>query len=161
MIQDIPEALHASFFEEIKHFLGYARYKYVLSKGANVLDLEHVLFNRRTNSSSPGKNLYHPTSLLSNSLLNWWESSTKSEQKERCSSRGRSAVAAVVEDMLSAIDTLTGNILTGEITIGHYQPISSYKRSICCVKVHPGRSAGVSQKLFLVSASLTFLERNV
>jgi transcriptional regulator with XRE-family HTH domain len=38
--QDVPEALQAPFLEEIKHLLNYARYKYVLSGGENLLELD-------------------------------------------------------------------------------------------------------------------------
>src|SRR5579859_3249225 len=40
LAQDIPEGLQASFLEEMKLFLGYARYKYILSGGASLLDFE-------------------------------------------------------------------------------------------------------------------------
>ena len=64
LIQDIPEALHASFFEEMKHLLGYARYKYVLSQGANLLDLDRVL----SHTTQPTHPVEDPSSLSSPSL---------------------------------------------------------------------------------------------
>ena len=39
LAQEIPGDLQDAFLEEMKHLLGYARYKYILSGGANLLDL--------------------------------------------------------------------------------------------------------------------------
>ena len=43
LVQDVPERLHAPFLEEMRYLLGYARYKYVLSRGTSPLDLERTL----------------------------------------------------------------------------------------------------------------------
>jgi transcriptional regulator with XRE-family HTH domain len=122
LIQDIPEILHASFFEEMKHLLGYARYKYVLSQGANLLDLERVL-SHTTLPTHPDEDP-SPLSSPSLDLIAQLVGELHQEQKEEAITPTEEGLHTpqVVEDMLSAIDTLTGNILTGEISIGHYQP---------------------------------------
>ena len=120
---DIPEALHASFFEEMKHLLGYARYKYVLSQGAHLLDLDRVLSHTTVPQPILSKILHLSPLPLWISSLNWWENSIKSEKEEAIAPTEEGPQAPrVVEDMLSAIDTLTGNILTGELSLGQYQP---------------------------------------
>jgi transcriptional regulator with XRE-family HTH domain len=123
LIQDIPEALHASFFEEIKHFLGYARYKYVLSKGANVLDLERVLLQPTPAHLPLEQESPYPSSSSFQLLAQLIGELHQDRAQEPDASAGDVPQSPqVVEDMLSAIDTLTGTILTGEITMGHYQP---------------------------------------
>ena len=121
LIQDIPEALHTSFFEEMKHFLGYARYKYVLSQGANLLDLEGVLSHTRpTHYTQEASPLSSPSLNFIAQLVG--ELHQDLEKEPIAPTAEVSQPPQVVEDMLSAIDTLTGNILSGEIQTGHYQP---------------------------------------
>src|SRR5438132_711634 len=40
LVQDVPERLCAPFLEEMRCLIGYARYKYVLSGGTSLLDLD-------------------------------------------------------------------------------------------------------------------------
>jgi transcriptional regulator with XRE-family HTH domain len=122
LIHDIPEALHASFFEEMKHLLGYARYKYVLSQGAHLLDLDRVL-SHTTVPTHPVEDA-SPFTSPSLDLIAQLVGELHQEREEEAIAPTEEGPQAprIVEDMLSAIDTLTGNILTGEISIGHYQP---------------------------------------
>ena len=122
LIQDIPEALQAPFFEEMKYYLGYARYKYVLSQGANVLDLERS--ETQTTLDYHGEGGLHFASHASLNLLAQLVGELHQE-REGGPGDGDEDVARqpqVVTDMLSAIDALTGTILSGEITKGYYQP---------------------------------------
>ena len=43
LAQEIPETMQAPFLEEMKHLLGYVRYKYVLCGGTHLLDLSRNL----------------------------------------------------------------------------------------------------------------------
>jgi hypothetical protein len=121
LLQDMPEALHVPFFEEMKHYLGYARYKYVLSKGANLLDLAGVW-----SQSAPDRHREETPSLSSPSLdliAQLVGELHQDRDKEPGAPAGElSQPPQVVEDMLSVVDALTGNILSGEVRTGHYQP---------------------------------------
>lgn len=120
LAQDIPETLQAPFFEEMKYLLGYARYKYVLSGGTNLLDL-HL-------------NLSHPSlAERSNSTVHDDQSSLDviaqligelhvEPEKDVPDTETRPQSSQAIEDMLSAVDRLTGNILAGEVSAGNYQP---------------------------------------
>lgn len=119
--QEIPEALQPLFLEEVKHLLSYARYKYILSSGENLLELERRFF--QTQVSSTSKNIEQDSvfslDVLAQLVGELYLGSTeeaKSEEEDRSSS------SQAVEDMLSSIDQLTGNILSGEVPTSQYQP---------------------------------------
>jgi transcriptional regulator with XRE-family HTH domain len=122
LIQDIPEALHAPFFEEMKHYLGYARYKYVLTKGTNLLDLKGVW--SQTTPDHHGGDSSHLASPSSLNLIAQLVGELHQDREGEPVAPGEEVAQPpqVVVDMLSAIDTLTGNILSGEMTKGYYQP---------------------------------------
>lgn len=122
LVQDIPEALQAPFFEEMKHYLGYARYKYVFSQGANVLDLERN--ETQTTPDYHGDDSLHFASHASLNLLAQLVGELHQNREGGPGVRDEdvSQQPQVVTDMLSAIDALTGTILSGEITKGYYQP---------------------------------------
>ena len=121
LAQDIPEALQASFLEEMKHLLSYARYKYILSGGTSPLDLHadlaHAVIIGEVNGTVQGD---HFSLNLIAQLVG--ELNKEPEQDPHLQIEEISQSPPVVEDMLSAIDQLTGNILTGEMSLGHYQP---------------------------------------
>jgi transcriptional regulator with XRE-family HTH domain len=118
LAQEIPEALQASFLEEMKHLLGYARYKYVLSGGTHLLDLD-VNLSPITHTGEDARQGEYPYLNLIAQLVG--ELHIEPEE-EHTQAEEIPQPPQVVEDMLSAIDHLTGNILTGEISMGNYQP---------------------------------------
>ena len=122
LIRDIPEALQAPFLEEMKHYLGYARYKYVLSKGAGVLDLEKS--GTQTIPDHHGEESFPFASPASLNLLAQVVGELHQDREGDSGAQPEDVAQQpqVVTDMLSAIDALTGTILSGEITKGYYQP---------------------------------------
>ena len=115
LVQDVPDTLQAPFQEEMKHLLGYVRYKYLLSGGANLLDLTRTMPTSDTS-------VQHDHSYLD--LIAQLIGELHKEPESEMSSLNETLpqTSQVVEDMLSVIDRLTGNILTGEIVNGQYQP---------------------------------------
>ncbi len=121
LTQEIPAALQASFSEEMRHLLGYARYKYILSGGANVLELEKGL------AQSALTNVAHPLGQRDQTYLDQIAQLvgtlyTELEEGTNVDTEESSPTPQAVEDMLAAIDQLTGNILAGEVSAGNYQP---------------------------------------
>src|SRR6266516_4064282 len=121
LTQDIPEALQAQFLEEMKHLLGYIRYKYILSGGTSLLELNINLSNlARTSDIDAAKQDNHLYLNLIAQLVG--ELHIEPEEEDEPKTEESSQPPQAVEDMLSAIDRLTGNILTGEMSLGNYQP---------------------------------------
>ena len=121
LAQEVPAALQASFSEEMRHILGYARYKYILSGGANLLELEKSL------AQSAVANVTHTMGQHDQTYLDQIAQlvGTLYAETEDATSAGTeksSQSPPAVEDMLTAIDQLTGNILAGELSAGNYQP---------------------------------------
>ncbi len=121
LMQEIPESMQGSFLEEMKHLLSYARYKYVLSGGTSLLNLQTDL------SKIDFADVHDGTVQREESCLNIiaqlvGELHVESEEESKSQLEGTSSPPQVVEDMLSAIDHLTGNILAGEMSLSNYQP---------------------------------------
>lgn len=119
--QEVPEQLQPSFFEEIQHLLNYARYKYVLSGGENLLELERHIQTQMTLVSKDVEQEHSFSLDVIAQLVGelYFESSEQAKPEE---TEAASSSSEVIEDMLSAIDQLTGNLLSGEVSAGHYQP---------------------------------------
>jgi HEAT repeat protein/transcriptional regulator with XRE-family HTH domain len=120
LAQEIPETLLAPFLEEMKYLLGYSRYKYVLSGGTNLLDLNlnlshHALAEKDTSMAQ------HDQSSLDFIAQIIGELHVESE-KDVPDRETTPQSSQAIEDMLSAVDRLIGNILAGEISTGNYQP---------------------------------------
>lgn len=115
LVQDVPDTLQAPFQEEMKHLLGYVRYKYLLSGGANLLELTQMVSSTDT-SMRPDRTYLDLIAQLIGELHQEPESETSSLAE------AHPHTSQVVEDMLSIIDRLTGTILTGEMVSGQYQP---------------------------------------
>lgn len=127
LAQDIPEGLQTSFQEEMKLFLGYARYKYILSGGASLLDFEVNLSTELTENGYKQAGNNHKAGQQTQLYLDLiaqlvGELHTEPEE-ERVSltEEDTSQPPKAIDDMLSAIDQLTGNILAGKITLGSFQ----------------------------------------
>src|SRR5579859_1648413 len=55
LIYEIPEEYQSSFIEEMKHLLGYARYKYILSGNADILDISSALSSNTQKNGTNGE----------------------------------------------------------------------------------------------------------
>jgi hypothetical protein len=53
LAQEVPDSLQPAFLEEMKHLLGYARYKYVFAGGAHLLDLNPSSFSSTSTGDIP------------------------------------------------------------------------------------------------------------
>ena len=121
LAQEVPAVLQAPFSEEMKHLLSYARYKYILSGGANLLELEKEL-------SQPAlTNVAHTIGQRDQTYLDQIAQLVgtlyaEPEEATTMNTAESSQPPQAVEDMLTAIDQLTGNILAGEVSTGNYQP---------------------------------------
>ncbi len=105
----------------MKHLLGYARYKYLLSGGTSPLDLDLTLSGISLTGNANGLAQSHQPYLdLIAQLVG--ELYTEPEEERASHAEEISQPPQAVEDMLSAIDHLTGNILAGEVSAGNYQP---------------------------------------
>ena len=111
LLQEIPEPLRPVFEEEVKHWFGYARYKYVLGGGVHLLDLHlkpaHVALPTDTSA------LRHQTYLDQIAQI---IGELSVEDKELADE------SLTPEDTLSIIDQLIGDILAGEVSSSTYQP---------------------------------------
>lgn len=119
LAREIPDALQSAFGEEMKQLLGYARYKYLLSGGTNVLALDRIELSSLTDASTnvlPHQPYLDFIAELVGNL------SEESERENTTREEGPSQPSQAIENMLSAIDQLTGNILAGEMSAGYYQP---------------------------------------
>ena len=121
LTQEIPETLQAQFLEEMRHLLGYARYKYILSGGANLLDLNLTL-SQFALAEQTADTSQHDQSYLDMIAQLIGELHTEPEKEDHQETETLSQPPEALEDMLSAIDRLTGNILAGEVSAGNYQP---------------------------------------
>ena len=119
LAQEIPEAVQAPFLQEMKYLLGYARYKYVLSGGTNLLDLSLNLSQQSLAEKVHGT-VQHDQSYLDVIAQLIGELHAEPE-KDLQDTESLPQPSPAVEDMLSAIDRLTGDILAGEVAAGTYQ----------------------------------------
>ncbi len=119
LTREIPDALQASFGDEVRQLLGYARYKYLLSGGTSVLTLDRIESLALTDTQTTI--LHHQPYLdfIAELVGNLNEESTS---ENTTGEAGITQLPQAVEDMLSAIDHMTGNILAGEMSAGYYQP---------------------------------------
>lgn len=112
LVQDVPEKLYSPFLEEMRCLLGYARYKYVLSGGASLLDLDRtsraMLPEAPYAISADQAHLESIAQIVGELRAGW------SEKDE--------ATQHMTEDTLSTIDHLLGNLLSGEVSAAHYHP---------------------------------------
>jgi transcriptional regulator with XRE-family HTH domain len=116
---EIPEEYQSPFIEEMKHFLGYARYKYVLSGNADLLDMSSVSsFHAQKNNANGEIKQHHSHLDLIAELVGKLYNEPKDES---VLAEEASYPPQAMEDMLSAIDQLIGNILASGITPGNYQ----------------------------------------
>ncbi len=116
LAQEIPEALQAPFLEEMKHLLGYARYKYLLSGGASLLNLTTIA------PHPDAEALIRPEHPHLDFIAQLVGNLNKKPEEDISQTEVLSQPSQVVEDMLTTIDRLTGNILAGEMSVEHYQP---------------------------------------
>jgi transcriptional regulator with XRE-family HTH domain len=108
LAQDVPDALQHAFLEEMQCLLGYARYKYVLSGGVSLLDLD----------SSRSAALLSEVRRVSD------EQAHLDVIAQIVGELGVEADEAThfTEDTLSTLDRLIGNLLTGELSATNYHP---------------------------------------
>jgi len=112
LVQEVPEQLRPPFLEEMRCLLGYARYKYVLSGGTSLLDLERT--PRSLLSEAPHvvpadqAHLDTIAQIVGELRAGWSETDEKTQH--------------VAEDTLSTIDHLIGNLLSGEVSAATYHP---------------------------------------
>ncbi len=119
LTREIPDTLQSSFGEEMRQLLGYARYKYLLSGGTSVLALDRI--EPPSLTDAPTNMLHHHPYLdfIAELVGNLNEDSARENTTRE---EGIPQPSQAVENMLSAIDQLTGNILAGEMSAGYYQP---------------------------------------
>lgn len=119
LARDVPESLQSSFLNEMDHLLGYARYKYVLSGNANVLELHRSSQMKLIDGINPA--LQEEQSQLDMIARIVGTLSHGTEEEEASSSEELSQPPQAVDEMLLAIDKLLGHILTGRILPEGYQ----------------------------------------
>lgn len=110
LVQDMPERLHAPFLEEMRCLLGYARYKYVLSGGTSLLDLERTLTLPEASHAFSGDQAHLDSIAQIVGELRAGGSDTTEQTQQ------------MAEDTLSTIDHLIGNLLSGEVSASTYHP---------------------------------------
>lgn len=120
LMQEIPESQQKSFFEEMKHLLGYARYKYIFSDGVSLLNLELPVAGLE-NTGGARQHAQNGPPYLDLIAQFVGELHETAEYDEVTANEGATPPSPVIEDILSAIDRLTGNILAGEIAVDAYQ----------------------------------------
>lgn len=108
LAQDVPEVLQHTFLEEMRCFLGYARYKYVLSSGVPVLDLD---VSRSTTVLPNGHDVSEEQAHLDAVAQIIGELSHESAEELH-----------PTEDILSSLDRLLGNLLTGKVSVANCHP---------------------------------------
>ncbi len=112
LVQEVPERLHSPFLEEMRCLLGYARYKYVLSGGTSLLDLDrtsramlpeasHAVYGDQAHLDSIAQ-------IVGELRAGWSETAEETQH--------------IAEDTLSTIDHLLGNLLSGEVSAINYHP---------------------------------------
>lgn len=111
LAQDVPETLQQAFLEEMRCLLGYARYKYVLSGGASLLDLD----SSRSTAMLPTLNgISDEQAHLDVIAQIVGELRTESDEP--------SEGGYFAEDTLSTLDRLLGNLLASEVSATNYHP---------------------------------------
>lgn len=123
LAQEIPEERQSAFLEEMKHLLGYARYKYVLGGGANLLDLHSEFHPSATPSEEFFKQERSQLQLIGEMIEEFHTEVNEVDKQQE----NQQKFPLLVEDIFSAIDRLIGGILAGEISIGNYQPQMFFK----------------------------------
>ena len=113
LTQEIPEKLSSPFFEEIQCFLGYARYKYILSGGISPLELDR----KRSRKILPEMLFAQHDDQAQLAIIAQIIGELHTGPDE---TMGRTQ--DLTEDTLSAIDHLIGNLLSGEMSTTNYQP---------------------------------------
>lgn len=119
LAQEIPEALQAPFLEEMKHLLGYARYKYLLSGGTSLLNLDLATIAPLSDASTIVQHEHPYLDFIARLVGNL---NKEPEGQNVSQAEALSQPSRAVEDMLTAIDRLSGNILAGEMAVEYYQP---------------------------------------
>ncbi len=119
LAQEIPEALQGPFLEEMRHLLGYARYKYLLGRGTSLLDLHLATSTSLADTDATHRHEHPYLDFIAQLVGNL---NTESEEENIAQAETLSQPSQAIEDMLTAIDRLTGNILTGDWSVGYYQP---------------------------------------
>jgi transcriptional regulator with XRE-family HTH domain len=108
LAQEIPEQLQHSFLEEMRCLLGYARFKYMLSGGVPLLDID---MSRSTTVLPNGHDGSHEQTHLDAIAQIIGELSGVPAEE-----------LLSTEDTLSTLDQLLGNLLTGKVTATNYHP---------------------------------------
>lgn len=117
---EIPETSQKAFLEEMKHLLGYIRYKYVLCNSNNLLDL-NSLSSRNIPISDVNEATSHEQSHLEliAQIIGELQNDDDDEYTLSCEESAQSPHA--IEDMLSVIDRLIGNMLASGVPSESYQ----------------------------------------
>lgn len=111
LTQEVPDPLQNPFFDEMRCLLGYARYKYVLSGGSSLLDLD---INRSANSLATTNGASSEQAHLD--VIAQIVGALRTEVDEPAEGN------RFAEDTLSTLDKLIGGLLAGEISATNYQP---------------------------------------
>ncbi len=110
LLQEVPERLRSPFLEEMRCLLGYARYKYVLSGGISLLELDRTgMFPEASPALSGDQAHLDSIAQIVGELRAGWSETAEETQH-------------LAEDTLSAIDHLIGNLLSGEVSATTYHP---------------------------------------
>ena len=112
LVQEVPERLRSSFLEEMRCLLGYARYKYVLSGGTSLLDLDRTaraILPQASHAVSGDQTHLDSIAQIVGELRAGWSGTAEATQH-------------MAEDTLSTIDHLIGNLLSGEVSAANYHP---------------------------------------
>jgi transcriptional regulator with XRE-family HTH domain len=112
LFQEVPETLQPAFLEEMRCLLGYARYKYVLSSGTPLLDLDHL--SNSTAVLSPFQSTSDEQTHLD--VIAQIVGELQAETGE--SAEGH----RFAEDTLTALDQLIGHLFTGDVSATSYHP---------------------------------------
>ena len=110
LLQEVPERLRSPFLEEMRCLLGYARYKYVLSGGTSLLDLDRTAMLPEASPALSGDQAHLDSiaQIVGELRAGWSETAEETQH--------------LVEDTLSTIDHLIGNLLSGEVSATTYHP---------------------------------------
>ncbi len=121
LAQDVPDDLQPAFLEEMKHLFSYVRYKYILSGGANVLELNssHSLLEPRLRGNGVKQQALSSLDLIAQ-IVGELHTTPEGEPASSATQEHQESPQAV-ENVLSAIDRLTGEILIGEVSSDKFQ----------------------------------------
>jgi transcriptional regulator with XRE-family HTH domain len=111
LVQEVPETSQSLLLEEMRCILSYARYKYVLSSGTPLLDLN---LNQTEAVSPTPHRMYDDQTRLDVIAQIIGELHANSDEVVE--------TKHLAEDTLSTIDHLIGNLLSGEISATNYHP---------------------------------------